>query len=89
MKPATVQESFEIDFDHFGDPDWARNKILERRIVAFFETQIELMQKNDFNVAFLSGELMAWGLVKALSEAAEVKLEGLLAKKWGAVRLHH
>lgn len=89
MKPATVQESFEIDFDHFGDPDWARSQILERRIVTFFKKQIELMQKNDCNAAFLSGELMAWGLVKALSAETEVELEGLLAKKWDAVRLYH
>ncbi|WP_435626383.1 hypothetical protein [Candidatus Ferrigenium straubiae] len=58
---------------------------VERRIIEFFKRQIDTLPKNDCTAGYLSGELMAWGLVKLISEETERELEGLLCKEWSAV----
>lgn len=85
MTSAMSQGTLELSCNQFGVVKTAAAHIVERRIVAFFKMQIDTMPKNDCTAGFLSGELMAWGLIKVLSKETETELESLLCKACGVV----
>jgi hypothetical protein len=86
MKSAMAQESLELSCDQLGVVKKTTAAFLvERRIIAFFKMQIDTMPKNDCTAGYLSGELMAWGLIKAISKETEDELESLLSREWRVV----